>query len=199
MIKYSLRLLLVLSLVAVLLIAGCSRPATTTQPPTTNSVKVKVVIYSDPQCHACYRLTTEVEPGLVARYGNNPQVSIETKYAPFMGQLSSTTSQAILCAGDQGKYSVFRDAILAAWDLQGAAAYSQSALDAAAGSLGLNLATFDSCIVTGKYRQTVSDNLIAAGQLNIDQYPTIFVNDVRIIGVQPLDVFTSAIDAALAK
>lgn len=105
----------------------------------------------------------------------------------------------MLCASDQGKYSQYRDSILTAWNNIGADAYTLSALEAAAVSLGLNTGTFNSSLESGKYRQAVTDNTIAAGQLNIDNLPTIFVNDTRIVGVQALDVFTSAIDSELNK
>jgi len=179
---------------------GCSHSETTTPPSSPSpGVKVKIVIYSDPQCHACYRLYTEIEPQLNTKYGSNPQVSIETKYTSSIGPASSLATQAMLCASDQGKYSQYRDSILTAWNNIGADAYTLSALEAAAVSLGLNTGTFNSSLESGKYRQAVTDNTIAAGQLNIDNLPTIFVNDTRIVGVQALDVFTSAIDSELNK
>ncbi|XUX00552.1 MAG: thioredoxin domain-containing protein [Dehalogenimonas sp.] len=182
------------------IISGCSGPASTSAPSTTgNPSTIKVVIYSDPQCHACYRLYTEIEPQLNTKYGSNPKVSIETRYTSSMGSTSSLAAQAMLCAGDQGKYTQYREAILTAWNDKGADAYTQAALEATAGSLGLNTQTFNSSLESGKYRQAITDNTVAAGQLNIDNIPTIFVNDTRIVGVQALDVFTSAIDSALNK
>ncbi len=68
-----------------------------------------------------------------------------------------------------------------------------------AAAAGLTTGTFNSCLVGGKYRQAVANNTVEAGKLNIDNIPTIFVDDVRIVGAQPLDVFVNAIEAELAK
>ncbi len=191
--------LVVSLLTGVLGVVSCTEPVVTTQPTNTGPSKVKVVIYSDPQCHACYRLYTEIEPELIARYGGNPNFSMETRYVSIFGQDSSLAAQAMLCAAEQGKYDQFRGTILSAWDQQGVDAYSQSALESAGMVVGLNAAVFNSCLASGKYRQEIVDRVIEAGQKNIDQLPTIFVNEVRIIGVQPIDVFISAIDAELKK
>lgn len=176
-----------------------STPTLPTTPSSTSISGVHITIYTDLQCHACYRLSSEVEPEIVSRYVNTGKATLDIRYVSILGPASSLAAQAVLCARDQQKSLQYRDEILSTWNQKGADGYSQAALLSIAGAQGLDTNLFSSCLVEGKYRKQIANNVVEAGKLNIDQLPTIFVNDVKIIGVQPLEVFVDAIEEQLAK
>jgi protein-disulfide isomerase len=189
-----------------MVLAGCggSPPATST-PSTTSATtpaagpKVHIIIYSDPQCPSCYTLFTQIEPQIVAQYVKTGKVTLVTRYLDTKGAASNLTAQAILCAGDQGKYEEYRANILAAWAKNGADAYSKANLESAAGTLGLDAAAFDTCLTSGKHAADISDNKLAAGQAGGGTLPTMFIDDVKLEGQQPWVIVSKAIDDELAK
>ncbi len=164
-----------------------------------HSAKVHIVVYTDLQCHACYLFHTQVEPTIMDRYVNTGKVTLDLRFVSILGPASSLAAEGVFCAGEQGKAAPFADAIQSAWNDKAADAYTQPALEASAAGAGLATAAFNSCLVSGKYRQTISNNTVEAGKLGIDNIPTIFVDGVKIVGAQPVDVFVNAIEAELAK
>jgi protein-disulfide isomerase len=103
-------------------------------------------------------------------------------------------AEAARCAGDQGKYWEMHDLIFA--DI-GATAVPQ--LKQGAAKLGLNQATFDQCLDSGKHQAIVQADYAGAEKLGVNSTPTMYVNGRPLIGAQPYETFKQVIDEELAR
>jgi protein-disulfide isomerase len=109
-------------------------------------------------------------------------------------------AEAVRCAGDQGKYREFRDALYA-----NAAPPGDDLIRKTAESLTLDNTALQSCLSSGKYRADVQKDAAEAGTLQINGTPTFVLaksspdklDGVRLVGTQPFVTFQSAIDSIL--
>jgi protein-disulfide isomerase len=193
--------LIIMVLTSVLLAGGCGGGGGTTAPAgsTPSGNKVTIIIYADPQCFACHTLHTQIEPKIIEQYVKTGKATLETRYTSLKGPVSSLAAQAMLCAGDQGKWSEYREKILATWASQSEFAYKQENLERAATDLGLDVAAFRGCLADGKYVQQIADNTIESGKLQLETLPMMVINDYRIEGVQPWSIVSQAIEDQLKK
>jgi len=103
-------------------------------------------------------------------------------------------AEAARCAGDQGKYWPMHDVMFA-----NQRALEVPALKAAAGSLGLDRATFDSCLDSGKHADAVRAGVTQGERMGVNSTPSIYINGRPVIGAQPFEVFKQVIDEELAR
>lgn len=68
-----------------------------------------------------------------------------------------------------------------------------------AGALGLDTATFDQCLDSGKFAAAIAGDMKLGEELGVQSTPTIYINGRAVIGAQPFEVFQSVIDEELAK
>lgn len=159
---------------------------------------VTVIEYADYQCPACANfVTSSLYQRLNADYIQTNRIQYVFHDFPLpYHQLTPIAAQATYCAGDQGQYWNMHDQIFRtqqSWtDLQAAAATSQ--FNQFAQQLGLNMATFQSCLSSEKYLPHIQRAGQAAQAAGIPATPT-FVVDGRQVNASEL---LPAIDAALA-
>ena len=65
--------------------------------------------------------------------------------------------------------------------------------------LGLDQATFDECLDSGKYADEIQADIQDGVSYGVRGTPTFFINGRPLVGAQPLAVFQQAIEAELAK
>lgn len=99
---------------------------------------------------------------------------------------SLMASAAGRCAGDQNKFWEMHDALLES------ASLSVESLRKMAQEIGLNIATFNGCLTSGKYISAIQDDVATARSHGITGTPTLF------IGKQVLTGTISANDIAAA-
>lgn len=179
-------------LLATLTAAACSSPPSDHGP-------LEIVIYTDFQCGACGRLSSEVEPELRARYVDTGKAQIEIRLLGAEGDDSLRAAEATLCAGDQGRFIDYQDALFRAWrdsneDLQ---TFSIEELVVPATSLGLDTAAFRSCLESGDKKVQVDMNMAMARADGVQTLPTLIVGNARVEGYEPLDVYLDVINQAL--
>lgn len=136
------------------------------------NAKVAVVIYEDFQCPFCAAVTglqgdnevtkylKERDPswtpfiaGIKADFVNTGKVQLIYRNYPFLGPESIQTYEASLCAKDQGKYFEYHDYLFANHKGENQGDFSDENLKMFAGKLGLDQATFDSCLTSDKYAE----------------------------------------------
>lgn len=128
-----------------------------------------------------------VEPGTV-RWVVLPY-ALSANTAPAAG--------AAMCAGEQGRYFEFADALFAIESLDvrlTAAGYQQAATN-----VGLDMDAFSSCMDDGRNLELVNANRDAARSNRVSGTPTFFLNDQTLSGAQPLSVFAQTINSLLAQ
>ena len=68
-----------------------------------------------------------------------------------------------------------------------------------AGQLGLNMAQFNQCLDSGKYKAEVEKDFKDGSAAGVSGTPTTFVNGRSLVGAQPYSSFKAIIDEELSK
>jgi protein-disulfide isomerase len=102
-------------------------------------------------------------------------------------------AEAADCAGAQGAYWNYHDALFSGQYTLGRAAYVQYAAD-----LGLDNAAFTACLDDHHFLGTVNANASYAASLGLTGTPSFFINGRELIGALPIEQFKTVIDEELA-
>ena len=93
-------------------------------------------------------------------------------------------TQAAWCAGEQGKFWEFHDMLFRRWGLwNNLDAPLQRLLDFAR-DLNLDITALKSCVESGRMQSRVDADRAYAQQLQVNNTPTLFMNDNRVVGAQ---------------
>ncbi len=153
---------------------------------------VTIVEFSDYQCPYCKRWHDEVLPLILAEYGD--LVRYIYRDFPLQGHAEAQpAAEAANCAGDQGAYWEFHDAIFSNRYGYGRSAYVQYARD-----LGLDIEAFNECLNSRKFQDEVTSDFRDGIRLGVNSTPTFFVNNTQVVGAQPFEAFKQVIEAELA-
>ena len=153
---------------------------------------IEIVEFADFQCPYCARAAESVRQA-VAGYGD--QVRVTYRHLPLdFHEHARGAAEAAECAGKQGKFWAFHDALYA----------NASALDAAglrrqAGAIGLDVAAWEACVSAGGGRDGVDADLAAASAAGVSGTPAFFINGRMLSGAQPADAFRAIIDDELDR
>lgn len=153
---------------------------------------ITIVEFSDFNCPYCKKWQRETLYPLLAAYPG--RIRFVYRDFPITSQDSAIAAQAADCAGEQGAYWKFHDALLGGEYSLGSDAYRAYAQE-----LGLNVDALESCVASGKYAQEVEADARYAAGLGVTGTPTFFVNGLPIVGAQPLASFRQVIDAELRR
>ena len=116
---------------------------------------------------------------------------------PVHGAQAVKAAEAALCAADQGKFWDYHDKLMEGLYTGNSAASTVASLKQLATDLGLNAATFTSCLDGAKYTGRVNDEAAEAQKRGVTGTPAFFVNDTMIVGARPFETFKTAIENAL--
>ena len=103
-------------------------------------------------------------------------------------------TEAAWCDQDQGKFFEYQHAL---FENQGLIAYDQASFTNLAAETGLDVATFSQCLSSRKHRADVEEARRAAANRGVNSTPTFFINNQRVTGNQPYDVFQRVIEQEL--
>jgi protein-disulfide isomerase len=155
------------------------------------SAPVTIVEFSDYQCPYCRRVAPTVRE-VLSRYGD--QVSLVFKDLPLsIHPQAAKAAEAARCAGEQGRYWDYHDALFAA------SALSDASFEELAHSVGLNVSRFQECLASRRQRAAVEADVRQAQALGISGTPAFLINGILLSGAQPLEAFTRIIDSELAR
>ena len=115
----------------------------------------------------------------------------------FLGPESQWAAEASECAADQGAFWAYHDRLYDRRAGENQSAFSQDNLKQFAADLGLDTATFNSCLDSGKYASLVRTETATAQSLGVRGTPAFLVNGRPLVGAQPFEVFQQAIEAEL--
>lgn len=186
--------LLAVLLLVLLAVIGRATPA----PPSDES-PLNIVIYTDFECGACEKLHSEVEAELRQRYVATGKAQIEIRLLGAMSPDSMRAAEAALCAGDQGKFLEYTDALFSAYgeEEEDYAVFSIEALTSLAASLDLDETAFTSCLNSEAKKAEVEENMRMAQADGVRTLPAFLVGDFKIEGRKSLDTYTQAIETVL--
>lgn len=174
---------------------------------------VTLIEFSDYQCPYCKRHANAVMPPLIKTYVDTGKVRFVMREYPIenLHRRAIPTSEAALCAGDQGQYWGMHDALFTDQKANTDEDFQQMAA-----SLGLDVAAFSECMNSDQFMEQIKADMAEGQKLGISGTPSFVlgltdpedpskVHLTRFIrGAQSLQAFSGAIDeliktAALKK
>jgi protein-disulfide isomerase len=115
----------------------------------------------------------------------------------ILGNESQWAAEAAECASDQDAYWEYHDYLFSHQNGENQGAFSQENLKGFAADMGLDTATFNTCLDSGKYTQLIINQSNIAHQLGVSSTPTFALNGQGIVGALSFDDFKTKIDALL--
>ncbi len=129
---------------------------------------VQIIEFADYQCPYCQKVNDDLAK-LREQFGS--QVSFIYKDFPLpMHPLAAKAAEAAHCAGDQGKFWEYHDALFKTKQIQ------LSDLKQEAATLKLDVARFDRCLEAGEHAASVKKESQEGQSLGLQGTPSFFVN-----------------------
>jgi len=170
---------------------------------------VEIVEYSDYQCPFCERYFNDTESLIRKDYVAAGKVKIIYKdlivVDGFKPGLHESTDAALAsrCAGDEGKFWEYHDAIFRVEAEDGEEMNGNLERDlfvAIAEKLGLTKSNFESCFDNKSHLTEVNNSMEEAKKvLSKLSTPSFIINGSPLMGAQPYDKFKAVIDGFLTK
>ncbi len=153
---------------------------------------VTIIEFGDFSCGYCRRFHDEILPALLAEY----QDSIRFVYRDFPvvggGATGAAAAHAANCASEQDAYWEYHDALFSAVH-----DFTDEGFELYAQDLDLDIAAFQECQESNRYADEVIGDFADARQVDVTGTPTFFINGRRLIGAQPVTMFSEIIDEEL--
>ncbi len=153
---------------------------------------ITIVEYTDFQCPFC----SKVLPALDETLKNYPdKVKLVFKNYPLsFHQNAMPAAEAAQCAKEQGKF----------WEVEEKYFGNQGELDAAglakhAKDAGVNIAKWEDCVKTHKYKSVVEADMAAAEKIQVTGTPSVFVQGRKMVAGRAPEDFKRVVDEELAK
>jgi protein-disulfide isomerase len=195
---------------SILLLAGCTgtpaKTATDGSAPFNvmgrEDAPVTIIEFTDLQCPYCARHATQTFPRLKADYIDPGKLRYTSRDLPLpFHSFALPAAVASRCAGEQGRYWEYREALFAAQATLGSEPYGRIA-----GEMGLDVELLEACRSDGHAEADVRADLALAGSHGIRSTPTFVIGRVvdgefqgeLVSGAQPYEVFKAKLDALLA-
>ena len=151
---------------------------------------ITIIEFSDFNCPYCRKFHAETFTPLMEAYPN--QIRFVYRDLPITSAESTVAAQAANCAGKQGSYWEFHDALFS-----GELGLGRAAYEAYGERLGLNVEALAVCLDAGGEQAEVESDAREATALGVRGTPTFFINGIPLVGAQPLSQFRSVIDGEL--
>jgi len=167
---------------------------------------VIVVEFSDFQCPFCSRFFEQTLPLIEENYIDTGKIKFVYKDLPLDNLHPNARSAHIAseCADEQGKFWEYHDVLFqkqAEWNRLASSdldiTLSQFAVD-----LGMQAASFESCMESQDIADEVNQDTLEARKYGATGTPTFFIGNekdgfIKLVGAQPYAAFQSAIDKQL--
>lgn len=161
------------------------------------NAKVVITEYSEYECDFCATFTLQVLPKLQEDYISEGKVQFIFKDYPTPNQqYSQKAAEATYCAGEQDENLFWQMHVDLFADQEH---LTREDLTKMAEGYGINVQAFDNCLDTDRYKNLVLRNRSEGKQKGVNATPTIFINDTKMIGVQPYENIKKVLEAELLK
>jgi protein-disulfide isomerase len=160
---------------------------------------VQILVFSDYQCPGCAHWATQVEPMVKAEFVATGKVRLTYYDFPLGGNFkySFAASRAARCAGDQGRFWEYHDALMAQqqqWSY--ASSMPTSYFIDLAARLGVEQRQFESCLRSDAHAEVVTANRVLGETLGVSGTPTVFLNGRQVSQWQDYGSVRAAIQEA---
>jgi len=152
---------------------------------------ITIVEFADYQCPYCQQ-TEATLSGLLKKYPGKVNVAFRDFPLGSIHPYAQKASEATRCAGRQGKFWEFHDALFV-----DQSKLDQAGLNAAAQKLGLDEKAFQSCLASGEYSTQIARDVEDGRKVGVGSTPAFFVNGIFLSGAQPQTAFEKLIEDEL--
>ncbi|HVM71541.1 MAG TPA: DsbA family protein [Anaerolineales bacterium] len=157
-----------------------------------SNAPITIVEFSDYQCPYCQAWDLQVYQQLMASYPNKIRFVYRDLPLPMHPE-AVPAAEAADCAGEQGAYWKYHDALFNQQYGLNRAAYEHYAAD-----LGLNSKAFAACLDSQRYLSKIQANANDAANVGLNSTPSFVINGRVLIGALPFSDFKTVIDEELA-
>ncbi|WP_353268864.1 DsbA family protein [Gemmatimonas sp.] len=159
-----------------------------------------VVMISDFQCPYCKQWHDSSMAQLTRDYITPGKIRFAYLHLPLesIHPHARAEAQASLCAGVQGKFWEYADALFANYNTVKTMSDVSPLLSRLAKDLTLDVKSFDRCRVSAPIASLVSNDIAQASQAGVESTPSFIVGSFLVKGAMPYKDFRKAIDTALA-
>jgi len=167
---------------------------------------VTVVEYSDFQCPFCSRFFQQTLPLIEENYIDTGKIKFVYKDLPLDSLHPNARAAHIAaeCADEQGKFWEYHDALFEKQPQWSNLASSelQNTFTEFATEMGLQAASFESCMQSPNIADEVNKDTLEAASYGATGTPTFFIGNekdgfIKLVGAQPYAAFQNAIDNQL--
>jgi protein-disulfide isomerase len=155
-----------------------------------DNASITITEYSDFQCPYCREVESSLKQ-VLKKYGERVRLVYMDFPLPFHHQ-AMEAAMAARCADEQGQFWAYHDALF-----ESPSGLSAPALKTTATQLGLDRASFDTCLDEHKYQSAVAADRSQGEAAGANGTPYFFVDGVPMNGNQPVSAFESVIDQKL--
>ena len=163
-----------------------------------DSAPITIVEWGDYQCTYCFKFHDEKLGQIITDYVDSGKVKVVFQDFPLNGPDSALAAQATHCADDQGKFWQYHDVLYRNWGGENTGWITTSILSSFANDISLDMDKFEDCLQSQTHKDKVLDSYQRGQEFGITGTPSFVIfNDsqmIKIVGNQPLDVFTQSID-----
>ena len=154
---------------------------------------IKLVEFSDYQCPFCKNAEAVVEQ-VLERYPNQVQLVFRQFPLDNIHPQARAAAEAAMCAGDQGKFWEYHEALFRHTPKLGEAELGQYATQ-----IGLDRAAFDACLAEDRHAATVQADVEAGQAIGVSGTPAFYVNGLPVSGARSVEQFAVVIDEELER
>lgn len=155
---------------------------------------ITLIEFADYQCPYCQKWHDEVLPRIHQTYRDQVRfVFVDFPLSAIHDQ-ALRAAEAAHCAGDQGQYWPYHDALFAHQGQLSEALYPALATD-----LGLEADALTACLDADTYADLVEQGAQMAHDLGFTGTPAFVINGQPVVGAQPFEVFQQIIDTELGQ
>lgn len=155
---------------------------------------VRIEEFSSFACPACADFNDTVMDGIIDIVVSG-QASFVFVPQTNAGATAANAARGAICAGQQGMFFEYHDALFDWLNRFGNQAFSQNRLISGAENLGLNVGVFEDCLSGSEAEEIVNDGVSEGQARSIPGTPSTFVQGVEVSST--LDAITAQVEVAL--
>jgi protein-disulfide isomerase len=153
---------------------------------------VSIVVFSDFQCPACRALASSLK-AIRAEFPRD--VIVKYRHAPLpIHPFAVAAARASECAAHQNRFEQFHDALFLDQPTIGLAPWTRFATAAGVP----DVAGFEQCMAAAAPSPVIARDTMDAHRLQVAATPTLLVNDLKLVGVPPMDTLRAVVNRAVA-
>ena len=167
-----------------------------------DSAKVTIIEFSDFQCPSCALFHSGAGNAIIEEYVKKGLARVAHKDFPLLGEESFNAAYGARCAGEQGKFFEYQDALFSQqskYASENSGMFSVEQLIRLADDINLNKNIFSDCLYQNKYKEAVAKDLEEGKAAGVTGTPTIFINGRKLEGLVSFENYKKIIEEELIK